>query len=150
MIMERATLADVAALTKLSKAAFDTDSDVGSAEPGGPPEYDREPWHTDMCRKGCLYRFTDGGELIGGALLFRDAKSENTLYIGRIFIDPRLYRRGYGLEMMQLIEGFFAGVTDYRLETPVWNTRTNRFYPKAGYAEVARDAESVYYQKTKQ
>ena len=36
MIMERASLADVAALTKLSKAAFDTDINVGSTEPGGP------------------------------------------------------------------------------------------------------------------
>ncbi len=112
MIMERATLADVAALTKLSEAAFDTGRGEGSAEPGGAPESGREPRHPGMCGEGCLYRFTDGGELIGGALLFRDAKSENTLYIGRIFIDPRLYRRGYGLEMMQMIEGFFAGVTD--------------------------------------
>lgn len=35
----------------------------------------------------------------------------------------------------------------FRLETPVWNIRTNSFYPKCGYKEMYRDKESVYYQK---
>ena len=34
-----------------------------------------------------------------------------------------------------------------KLDTPVWNVRTNRFYQKCGYTETGRDDESVYYEK---
>ncbi len=34
-----------------------------------------------------------------------------------------------------------------KLDTPIWNERTNRFYKKCGYTEIGRDGESVYYEK---
>ena len=84
--------------------------------------------------------------MIGGAILF---EGEDCLYIGRIFIHPRYFRCGYGIKLMDAIEGTFVGAKSIKLDTPVWNTRTNRFYKKCGYKEIAKDEESVYYEKNK-
>lgn len=139
--------AEVPELTKLSKAAFDTDVQVGGTEPGGPPEYDNERWHEAMRAEGRLYSALENGALIGGALLFGDSREPRVLYVGRIFVDPKQHGKGYGLALMRGLEEMLTDVDIWRLDTPVWNVRTNRFYTKLGYAEVKRDEECVYYQK---
>ena len=48
---------------------------------------------------------------------------------------------------MEEIENLFTGIKVVRTETPVWNVRTNSFYPKCGYVETGRDSESVYFEK---
>ena len=50
--------------------------------------------------------------------------------------------------MMQEIEAMFPDVKGIKLDTPIWNVRTNRFYTKLGYSEVRRDREFIYYLKT--
>ena len=69
--------------------------------------------------------------------------------IGRIFVAPEPFRKGYGSFMMQEIESMFPGVTEFTLDTPDWNTRTNSFYKKLGYTETNRDSGFVYYSKRK-
>ena len=85
-------------------------------------------------------------EIVGGAILFVDEDGK-TLYIGRIFLDPVLYRKGYGLSLMKMVETFYPGIKTIKLDTPLWNVRTNAFYKKLGYCEVKRDEEFIYYQK---
>lgn len=137
-------------LTKLSKAAFDTDIYVGGKEIDGPPYYDSVSWHRQMLREKHLYSVLVENQIIGGAILFRDMKNPETMYVGRIFIDPKLHRKGYGIEMMCLLENMFPDILNWILETPVWNIRTNSFYQKLGFKETNRDADSVYYNKRKQ
>ena len=69
--------------------------------------------------------------------------------IGRIFISPEHHRKGYGIYIMQEIEGMFPTVKEFYLDTPIWNIRTNSFYQKLGYTEYKREGEFVYYTKTK-
>ena len=85
--------------------------------------------------------------IVGGAIIFEDEKDADIAYVGRIFVDPLQYCKGYGKEIMRQIEGMDTRKHIFRLETPVWNRRTNSFYPKCGYKEMYRDEESVYYQK---
>ncbi len=94
-----------------------------------------------------LYTIKQEDYLIGGAVLFQDKRNKEIMYVGRIFIDPKEYKKGFGLESMKYIEKMFPKITTWRLETPVWNIRTNSFYKKLGYLEMYRDKESVYYQK---
>ena len=140
---------EVENLVKISKAAFDTDIEVGAISVGGPPDYDNLKWHLDMQKAGNLYIALHEGTIIGCALLFPDEKEKGVIYIGRIFVDPQYYRKGFGMSLMNAIEQLSPNLKIFRLETPVWNVRTNAFYPKCGYAEVFRDQESVYYQKEK-
>ena len=86
------------------------------------------------------------GEIIGGAILFLDKDGE-TLYIGRIFLDPVHHRKGDGLSLMKMVETHYSGIKKIKLDTPLWNVRTNAFYTKLGYCEVNRDEEFAYYQK---
>ncbi|MBO2515784.1 MAG: GNAT family N-acetyltransferase [Clostridiales bacterium] len=137
---------DIPALTDISKRAFDTDILVGNTEPGGPPGYDEQDFHTQMLREGHLFTFFREQEITGGAILFVNG---NRMEVGRIFIDPALHRRGMGLRLMKAVELMYPQVTEFRLDTPVWNRRTNAFYPRAGYIETGRDAESVCYVKKK-
>ena len=144
MKLENAELKHVERIVAISKAAFDSDIHVGASEPDAPPDYDSVPWHIQMKNEGHLLQVVLDGEIIGGAILFKDGE---TLYIGRIFIDPAHHRKGYGLALMEMVETYYPGIRKIKLDTPLWNVRTNAFYTKLGYCEVKRDEEFAYYQK---
>ena len=146
MKLENAQWEHIERIVAISKAAFDSDINMGAPEPGGPPDYDSIPWHMQMLNEGHLLQAVADGEIVGGAILFVDDDGE-TLYIGRIFIDPAHYRKGYGLSLMELVESHYAGIRKIKLDTPLWNVRTNAFYTKLGYREVKRDEEFAYYEK---
>ena len=71
----------------------------------------------------------------------------NVLNVGRIFVAPEHFRKGYGSFMMLEVESLFPEVKEFTLDTPVWNVRTNVFYSKLGYKEIKHDEESVFYIK---
>ena len=141
----KAGTSDALVLNSISKQAFDSDAEEGAASPGGPPGYRSVPFHVRMARTNHLFKLVDeNGVIIGGAVLFRQG---DTLNVGRIFIDPQHFRKGYGLFMMREIEAMYPDVRAFTLDTPVWNTRTNAFYTRLGYSEVKRDTDLVYYSK---
>ena len=146
MKLENAELKHIERIVAISKAAFDSDIDVGASKPDAPPDYDSIAWHIQMKNEGHLLQAVIDGEIIGGAILFWDKDGE-TLYIGRIFIDPAHHRKGYGLSLMKMVETFYPGIKKIQLDTPLWNIRTNAFYTKLGYREVKRDEGFAYYQK---
>ena len=97
-----------------------------------------------MARMKHLYKLTDKGLIVGGAIL---SLKGNTLNIERIFVAPEHFCKGYGIFMMQEIEGLFPDVKEYKLDTPIWNVRTNAFYKKLGYEEIRQDKGLIYYVK---
>ena len=135
---------DALTLTGISKRAFESDVLVGGPSKGGPPGYMSVPFHTKMARMKHLYKLTDNGLIVGGAII---SLKDNTLNIERIFVAPEHFRNGYGIFMMKEIEGLFPEVKEFKLDTPIWNTRTNSFYTKLGYEEIKRDKGLVYYKK---
>ena len=138
----KAGTSDALVLTGISRQAFDSDVKAGAASSGGPPGYQSVSFHVRMD----LFKLAnENGVIIGGAILFREG---DTLNIGRVFIDPQHFRKGYGLFMMREIENLFPDVKFFTLDTPAWNTRTNAFYTKLGYSEVKRDTDLVYYSKS--
>lgn len=143
----KAGTSDALILNCISKSSFDSDADAGAPAKGGPPGYMSLPFHMKMARLNHLFKLTDNGLIIGGAILFPE---KDRLNIARIFVSPEHFRKGYGTFMMQAIEAMFPDVKGFTLDTPVWNIRTNRFYTKLGYTEVRRDREFVYYLKSVQ
>ena len=140
----KASTSDALILNCISKQAFDSDVEVGSPSAGGPPGYMSLKYHMKMAWSGHLYKLADNGLIVGGAILFPDG---DTLNIGRIFISPEYFHKGYGIRMMQEIEAMYPDVKTFTLDTPVWNTRTNAFYTKLGYAEIRRSNDLVWYSK---
>ena len=142
--LTKAGTSDALVLNAISKLAFDSDVEVGAPSAEGPPGYMSLKYHMKMARSGHLFKLTENGLIIGGAILFRDG---DTLNIGRIFVNPDHHQKGYGIRMMQEIEAMFPDIKAFTLDTPVWNIRTNSFYLKLGYTEVKRNEEFVYYSK---
>lgn len=136
---------DALTLTGISKRSFETDVSVGGPSKGGPPGYMSVPFHTKMARMKHLYKLTDNGLIVGGAIL---SLKDDTLNIERIFIAPEYFRKGYGLFIMKEIESRFKNVKKFMLDTPDWNVRTNAFYKRLGYKEVRREKGLVYYVKS--
>ena len=144
---EKASTSDALTLNGISKRAFDSDVQVGAPSAGGPPGYMSVSYHTKMAGSNHLYKLSDNGFIVGGAILFLD---KDKLNIGRIFISPEHHREGYGIYMMQEIEAMFSDVKEFVLDTPIWNVRTNAFYTKLGYIEKRRDQEFIYYSKMRE
>ena len=142
----KAGTSDALVLNAISRLAFDSDTEVGAPSAGGPPGYMSLKYHIKMAKSGHLFKLTQNGLIIGGAVLFRNG---DTLNIGRIFIDPQHFRKGYGTCMMREIEALFPDARLFTLDTPAWNTRTNAFYTRLGYLEVKRDGDFVYYSKNR-
>ena len=142
----KAGTSDALTLNCISKQSFDSDVEVGAPSAGGPPGYMSLKFHMKMARSNHLYKLTDNGLIVGGAILFPDG---DTLNIARIFVSPEHFRKGYGIYMMQEIEAMFPEVRTFTLDTPVWNTRTNSFYTGLGYTETGRSSEFVYYSKSR-
>ena len=135
---------DALTLNGISKRAIDSDILVGATSPGGPPGYMSVTFHTKMARQGHLYKLTDERLIVGGAILFL---KNDVLNVGRIFVAPEHFCKGYGTIMMQEVENMFPEVNEITLDTPVWNVRTISFYSKLGYKEIKRDKEFVFYSK---
>ena len=133
-------------IVAISKRAFETDTEVGGVVGDYPPEYDSIPWHVQMLNEGHLFQVLIDEEIVGGAILFLSENKES-LYIGRIFIDPAHHRKGYGLALMKLVEKLYPNVKEINLDTPIWNARTNVFYKKLGYTEFKQEDGFVFYQK---
>lgn len=133
-------------LVRISKEAFDSDIHVGAAETDGPPAYDSISWHSDMMEEGHLFTALVEGNIVGGAIIFLD-DAGTLMNIGRIFVNPQDFRKGYGKAIMAQLENDYPQVTIWELETPIWNIRTNHFYKKIGFKEVKKDNEFVRYQK---
>ena len=141
----KAGTSDAVILVAISKHAFDSDIEVGAPSVVGPPGYKSTSFHMKMARQGNLYKLVDeNGLIIGGAVLFPE---QDRLYVGRIFVSPEHFHKGYGIFIMESIESMFSDAKELVLDTPIWNRRTNALYTKLGYEEVRRDEEFIYYSK---
>ena len=78
--LTKAGTSDAPVLNAISKHAFDSDVEVGAPAAGGPPGYMSLKYHMKMARSGHLFKLTENGLIIGGAILFPDG---DTLNIGR-------------------------------------------------------------------
>lgn len=144
--LQKAAARDAATLAEISKRAFDSDVVCGAPGPGGPPGYDSAPWQREMMKRGDYTKILLGERIVGGLIVFRKAPREYEL--GRIFIDPEVQQQGIGMQAMALMEAAYPLAKRWTLDTPVWNTRTNRFYPKMGYIKTGEQGNDVFYHKT--
>ena len=91
----KAGTADAVTLVGISKHAFKSDVEIGASELCGPPGYKSLPFYTKMAKMNCLYKLIDdNGLTVGGAVLFI---KDNEMNVGRIFVSPEHFRKGYGI-----------------------------------------------------
>ena len=97
MIVTKTIMEHISTLVEISKRAFDSDIEVGASSLGGPPEYDSIEWHVEMLRGGHLFTAVDNETIVGGIIIFADTNDDSVMYIGRLFVSPDLFRKGYGV-----------------------------------------------------
>ena len=148
MYIVKAEANQVDKIVDMSIRAFETDVNVGGVKGECPPEYDSAEWHKQMAREGHLYQAMIGKDLVGASIVFPDEKA-NSVYIGRIFIDSVYHGKCYGIRLMECIEKYFSFATEFNLDTPYWNERTNAFYQRLGYRIIKTEDGFVFYQKRK-
>ena len=136
----------VSKIVDMSIRAFETDVNVGGAKGDCPPGFDSVEWHEQMTEEGHLYAAMIGDDLVGAAVLFPDEKVKS-VYVGRIFIDSIYHRKGYGTRLMNGVEKIFPFATEFNLDTPCWNKRTNAFYERLGYRVIKTEDGFNFYQK---
>ena len=142
----RAEADQIEKIVDMSIRAFETDINVGGSKGDCPPAFDSIDWHSQMAWEGHLYQAMVGKDLVGAAIVFPD-EEKNSVYIGRIFIDSIHHRKGYGTQLMECIEKYYPFATEFYLDTPCWNERTNAFYQKSGYRISKVEDGFVFYQK---
>jgi len=76
------------------------------------------------------------GKIAGGADI-RDM-SEGRYRLNRIFLSERYQNKGFGTEIINLIEAEFPLAKEWTLDTPHLNTRNHHFYEKLGYKREAQ------------
>ena len=148
MYIVKAEENQVKTIVDISVRAFETDVNVGGTKGDCPPEYDSVEWHKQMAREGHLYQAMIGKDIVGAAVIFSD-EPKNSVYIGRIFIDSIYHRKGYGILLMECIEKNCPFATEFNLDTPSWNVRTNAFYEKLGYKIIKEEDGFIFYRKTR-
>lgn len=146
MRIVKAEAKQVASIVGMSIRAFETDVNVGGAKGDCPPGFDSVEWHKQMAHEGHLYVAMIGDDLVWAAIVFPDEKAKS-VYVGRIFIDSVCHRKGYGTRLMDAIEKAFPWATEFNLDTPCWNKRTNAFYERLGYRVIKTEEGFNFYRK---
>ena len=146
---EKARKEDAKALALASWQAFDHDINYGAQGKGGPPGYKSEAWQRKMMRYGEYYKIVEGGQIIGGLIVFNQGGGHYEL--GRIFFVPEYQNRGIGAQAITFIERTFPAHR-WTLDTPSWNIRNQYFYEKMGYSKVREERINdgfslVFYEK---
>ncbi len=142
---------DARALTETCTRSFDSDIEVGAPGPGGPPGYDSVEWNLGVIRNQYLqyYKILNKDCIVGGFIV--GDRGPGYQVCERIWIDIDYVRRGMGSKAFQLIWQNYPSADLWALGTPEWNTRTNPFYRKLGFAQIGRTHEYTwsgnYYEK---
>jgi len=153
--LQKAEPVHAAELAAIQREAFDRECErYGKEELGGPPGYADEEWQKTMMREACYYLILDSdseGEeqadkLVGGAVVFPD-ESKKLCHLGRIFLQPCEQNRGLGRAAMRALEEQFPWAEAWELDTPDWELKNHRFYPRCGYRLVRAERGFFYYEK---
>lgn len=145
LTIKRAELQDAAEITAIKIRAFNKEINTYLGRNGGPPGYDEVASEMDIITRFIAYKILLKDKIIGG--LFLIPLTEEKMRFEDFVIDPAYQGRGYGYEVMKLIERCHDKVKEWQLSTPVFSVGNQHLYKKFGYQEVARNDEEIEYIK---
>ncbi|MGD6779984.1 GNAT family N-acetyltransferase [Sutcliffiella horikoshii] len=146
-------LEDADQLTALMKRTFDEEAFhlLGSLDSHivdyniQPPGYDSVQTTRYMIEELTYYKVLVGEQLIGGIILTLTGSRYGR--IDRIFIDPAHQGKGFGSEVIRLVEKANPSVTTWDLETSSRQKGNLHFYEKMGFERTFETEDEVCYIK---
>ncbi|MHA2071975.1 MAG: GNAT family N-acetyltransferase [Candidatus Thorarchaeota archaeon] len=126
---------DAELLADISKRAFESDIEVGSAVKGGPMGYDSVDVHRrDATREWLDYlKVLYDGRIVGGMRVYK--MNTNHYEIMGVFVDPEYHRKGIGKRSFEIVMEMYPDAKKWTLDTPDWNIRTKNFYETLGFVQ---------------
>ncbi|WDV44848.1 GNAT family N-acetyltransferase [Clostridiaceae bacterium M8S5] len=90
-------------------------------------------WHEHMITKSIYYVIENDKKIIGGVNIF---KEKDKCYLCSLFLDGKLQNKGFGTDVIKLLENIHADVHKWNLETPSMSKQNHYFYEKCGYKHI--------------
>ena len=147
IVFKNAAAMDAKALTEISIAAFHSDFiAAGRKTEGGPPGYDSVAFHKQMIEEASrFYKILFNDTIIGG--FWFNKKSPENAYFSRIFLDPQFHCKGIGLLAFDFLFSAFPEIKTWSLKTPIWNTRSPKFYLKLGFKITEKSNRFLFFSR---
>ncbi len=142
-----ASTKDAEQITTVSVKAFHTDFFVGGRKSiGGPSGYDSTEFHKQTIKEASkFYKILMDDRIIGGFWFFNN--NVEHAYLSRIFVDPEFHNKGVGLKSFKFLFQNYPDIKKWSLQTPIWNTRTPKFYIKLGFEIVKESEKFIFFTK---
>ena len=142
-----AVLEDAEAITMIKIRAYHQEINYYLGRDGGPDGYDKVESEEWIIRQFEAFKIMQGKDLIGA--FFVKLEEQNTVaYLEDFVIDLPYQNKGFGFETLKLVEKAYPDALVWKLSTPIFSIGNQHLYEKAGYHEVVRDEEEIYYEKT--
>ncbi len=143
--IKRALFEDAEAITEIKIKAFNKEINTYLGRNGGPPGYDKVESENYIIANFIAYKIVLDNKIIGG--LFLIPIEETKMRFEDFVIDPIYQGKGYGYQVMELIEKIHSDIIEWQLSTPVFSVGNQHLYTKIGYEEISRDDEEIQYVK---
>ena len=140
MMIAKADIHDLPAILSLQKLAFQSQAELVN-DFSIPPMTQTLESITEDFHAGTMLKATredNPAEIIGSV---RGYVRGNTLYIGRLIVDPSYQNRGIGTKLLLAIEAMHPDCR-YELFTGIKSEKNLSFYVQNGYRECKREAFS--------
>ena len=145
LIIKRAELQDAETITEIKITAFNQEINTYLGRNGGPPGYDSVESEIDIINRFLAYKILLDDEIIGGFFLIPEG--DESMHFEDFVIRPSMQGKGYGYSVLGMLEKLYPNIKKWILSTPVFSVGNQHLYEKAGYCEIARDEDEVYYNK---
>lgn len=145
LIVERANIKDAFEITGIKISAYNKEINTYLGRNGGPPGYDQVESEIYIIANFMAYKIVFDNHIIGA--LFLNKISTNIMRFEDFVISPDYQGKGYGYEVMKLIEEAHPDIYEWRLSTPVFSVSNQHLYKKFGYVEVSRNEDEIEFVK---
>jgi GNAT superfamily N-acetyltransferase len=135
--IQKAELNDLPSILKLQKLAFQSEAELVGDYFIPPLTQTLDSMEEDFISGVVLKAFESGNpnEIIGSV---RGRFSENTLYIGKLIVNPSFQNQGIGTALLLKIESLYPKMR-YELFTSDRSSKSLSLYIKNGYAEFKQE-----------
>jgi RimJ/RimL family protein N-acetyltransferase len=135
-LIESANIQDNKIIMTTQILAFEDDNKnkPEGASKGLPSGCNSLKWNTDRILDNQVYKIVNGGEIIGGIILFDLGYGK--IEIGRIWIVPEHQNRGIGNAVFKELFLLHKEVIEWYIETPEWAKRNQYLYEKIGFKKI--------------
>jgi len=141
--IESSRVEDAESLSKIQSKVFQKDLELYKNVENCPANEKRESIERKILSHNCYYHTIYLDKKIIGGFDVR-IKQDETYLLHRIYICDEEQNKGYGKQVMKMMEEKFCQAKIWILDTPHLNTRNQHFYESIGYEKIGESRINEY------